>query len=207
MSLRMSALVYVEGETDVPVVSAVMRAAGWGGDEYMVFAKGGSRNVKKTLREQAVKSLPVPRIFIIDADGHCPVELRRSLLPGGSVESVLLRVCDNEIESWILADDRAFSRFFNMPLAKVESPDGVDAKERMLRSVYRLRTSNAQDFAREPSKHSGKYRFGSRYHTLIRRFIDEEWDAQRAAQRSDSLKRAVQRLGELHDRFIGGELS
>ena len=33
MSLRMSALVYVEGETDVPVVSAVMRAAGWGGDE------------------------------------------------------------------------------------------------------------------------------------------------------------------------------
>lgn len=25
----MSALVYVEGETDVPVVSAVMRAAGW----------------------------------------------------------------------------------------------------------------------------------------------------------------------------------
>ena len=89
----MSALVYVEGETDVPVVSAVMRAAGWGGDEYMVFAKGGSRNVKKTLREQAVKSSPVPRIFIIDADGHCPVELRRSLLPGGSVESVLLRVC------------------------------------------------------------------------------------------------------------------
>lgn len=203
----MSALVYVEGETDVPVVSAVMKAAGWGSDEFRVFAKGGSGEVGKVLRKQAVKSSPVPRIFIIDADGHCPVELRRSLLPGGSVKSVLLRVCDNEIESWILADNQAFSRFFNMPLAKVESPDGVDVKERMLRCVYRLGTSNAQDFAREPSKHLGKYRFGSRYHTLIGRFIDEEWDAQRAAQRSDSLKRAVQRLGELHDRFIGGELS
>lgn len=203
----MSALVYVEGETDVPLVSAVMKAAGWGSDEFMVFAKGGFREVGKILRKQAVQSSPVPRIFIIDADGHCPVEVRRSLLPGGSVESVLLRVCDNEIESWILADDQAFSRFFNMPLAKVESPDGVDAKERMLRCVYWLGKSNAQDFAREPSKQSGKYRFGSRYHILIRRFIDEEWDARRAAQRSDSLKRAVQRLGELHDRFIGGELS
>ena len=47
----MSALVYVEGETDVPVVSAVMKAAGWGSDEFRVFAKGGSGEVGKVLRK------------------------------------------------------------------------------------------------------------------------------------------------------------
>lgn len=197
----MKALVYVEGKSDVPVVSAVMKAAGWGSDEFIVFAKGGSGKVGKILKKQAVTPSPIPRVFIIDADGHCPVKLRSSLLPRGSVESVLLRICDNEIESWILADDQGFSRFFNIPLAKVEPPEGIDVKERMLRCVDRFARSNAQDFARVPGKNRGAYNFGSRYLTLMRRFINEEWNAGRAAQRSDSLKRAVQRLGELHSRL------
>ena len=113
----------------------------------------------------------------------------------------MLRICHYEIESWILADDQGFSRFFTIPLAKVESPDGRNAKERMLRCVDRLGRSNTQDFARRSPRSSGAYAFGSRYLVVVGQLMDSEWNAERAALRSDSLRRALQRLRNLRDRF------
>lgn len=203
------ALVYVEGATDVPVISAVMVAAGWEDDEYMVFHKKGSAEVEKELRKQAHISSPIPRIFILDSDGKCPVDIRTSMLPEGSVENVALRICDTEIESWLLADSAAFSRFFNIPLVKVESPDGFDAKERMLACVERYGRKNCQEFVRRPVK-QGKgaaYRFGGRYRTILEQYLQQEWNAERAAACSDSLSRALQRLKELHERAVSGEFA
>lgn len=203
------ALVYVEGATDVPVISAVMVAAGWEEDEYMVFHKKGGAEVKKELRRQAHISSPIPRIFILDSDGKCPVDIRTSMLPEGSVENVALRVCDTEIESWLLADGAAFSRFFNIPLAKVESPDGYNAKERMLACVERYGRRNCQEFVRRPVKQGegSAYRFGGRYRIILEQFLQQEWNAERAAVCSDSLSRALQRLKELHERAVSGEFA
>jgi hypothetical protein len=200
MRIPLKALVYVEGETDIPIVRAVMRAAGWSGGEFEVFALGGAANLEKRLRQQVAQESPIPRIFIMDSDGKCPVELRRRLMAQGSAATVALRICHYEIESWILADDQGFSRFFTIPLAKVVSPDGGNAKERMLRCVDRLGRSNTQDFARRTARNDG-YGFGSRYTILLRRFVDDEWRAERAAPRSNSLSRALLRLRELHERF------
>ena len=197
------ALVYVEGKTDIPVVHAVMRAAGWECEEFIVKSLKGSKKLEARLREQARLPSPVLRIFMRDADGDCPVDIRRRLLPKGSADTVVLRVCDDEIESWLLADDVGLSRFFNMPLAKVESPNGVDAKERMLACVSKYGKKNIKDFVRKESKsHGGRaFIFGARYETILTQFITDEWNIDRAAKRSDSLKRALQRLGELHERF------
>ena len=200
MRIPLKALVYVEGETDIPIVRAVMRAAGWSRGEFEVFALGGAANLEKRLRQQVAQESPIPRIFIMDSDGKCPVELRRRLMAQGSAATVALRICHYEIESWILADGQGFSRFFTIPLAKVVSPDGRNAKERMLRCVDRLGRSNTQDFARRTTRNDG-YGFGSRYTILLRKFVDDEWRAERAAPRSNSLSRALLRLRELHERF------
>ncbi len=200
------AIVYVEGSTDLPVVSAVMRASGWGDEEFRVFSMKGSAPLEARLRDQARRPSCVPRVFLRDADGHCPVDMRRRLLPEGCADTVVLRVCDSEIESWVFADNEGFARFFNIPLAKVELPEGPDAKERMLKCVDRLAKRHKEDFVRKNAK-GGKlptYSFGSRYSIILGQFVDDEWDAQRAAERSDSLARALRRLGELHDRFVSG---
>ena len=202
-ALMPRALVYVEGKTDIPVVHAVMRAAGWEREEFTVFALRGSAKLEARLREQASLPSPILRVFMRDADGQCPVDIRKRLLPKGSADTVVLRVCDDEIESWLLADDVGFSRFFNMPLSKVESPNGVDAKERMLGCVSRYGKRNIKEFVRQESKIRGgrAYIFGARYETILTQFITDEWNIDRAAQRSDSLKRALQRLSERHERF------
>ena len=109
MRIPLKALVYVEGETDIPIVRAVMRAAGWSRGEFEVFALGGAANLEKRLRQQVAQESPIPRIFIMDSDGKCPVELRRRLMAQGSAATVALRICHYEIESWILADDQGFS--------------------------------------------------------------------------------------------------
>jgi len=56
---------------------------------------------------------------------------------------------------------------------------------------------------RQESKIRGgrAYLFGARYETILTQFITDEWNIDRAAQRSDSLKRALQRLSERHERF------
>jgi hypothetical protein len=108
MRVPLTALVYTEGDTDRPVVSAVMKAAGWSGGEFEVFALGGAANLEKRLRQQVAQESPIPRIFIMDSDGKCPVELRRRLMAQGSAATVVLRICHYEIESWILADDQGF---------------------------------------------------------------------------------------------------
>lgn len=202
------AIVYVEGSTDLPVVSAVMRASGWGDEEFRVFSMKGSKPLEARLREQAHRPSCVPRVFLRDADGRCPVDIRRRLLPEGSADTVILRVCDSEIESWVLADNEGFARFFNIPLAKVELPEGPDAKERMLRCVDRLAKRHKEDFVRKNNKGGNRptYSFGSRYGIILGQFVNDEWDAHRGAERSDSLARALRRLGELHDRFVSGEL-
>ena len=203
------ALVYVEGATDVPVISAVMVAAGWGDDEYHILHKGGGKEVGKVLRKQVHIPSPVPRIFILDSDGKCPVEIRASMLPKGSVDNVVLRICDTEIESWLLADSAAFARFFKIPSAKVEPSVGLDAKERMLRCVDLFGKRNCQEFVHK-SMRSGKrdrYQFGSRYRTILEQYLQQEWNAERAAACSDSLRRALQRLKELHERAVSGEFA
>ena len=204
-----TALVYVEGPTDVPVISAIMSAAGWLDDEYKVISKNGGKELDKVLRAQAHKPSPIPRIFLRDSDGNCPVITRNSILPRGSVESVVLRICDTEIESWLLADSEAFARFFNIPLAKVELPDGKNAKERMLRCVDRFGKRNCQEFVKKAMKDGKRdaYRFGARYRTILEQYVEQEWDAGRAALCSDSLNRALRRLRELRERAVGGEFS
>lgn len=203
------ALVYVEGTTDVPVISAVMEAAGWGDDEYLILHKGGGNEVEKVLRKQAHIPSPIPRIFVLDSDGNCPVEIRASMLPKGSVDNVLLRICDTEIESWLLADSAAFARFFNIPSVKVEPSVGRDAKERMLRCVDLFGKRNCQDFVRKSMRNGkrNRYEFGGRYRTILEQYIEQEWDAEAAALSSDSLSRALRRLRELHERAVCGHFS
>lgn len=63
------ALVYVEGTTDVPVISAVMVAAGWGDDEFLILHKGGGKEVKRYFESRPINPLRFPEfLFLIQME-------------------------------------------------------------------------------------------------------------------------------------------
>ena len=106
------AQVIVEGVTDIPVVTALMRAAGWNDDQFKVTSANGKGAIDRDIKKywEAARVLPYVIFRDLDQDGEgCPVTLRAELVehtPGESLD-LLIRIVDQCIESWMLADRRA----------------------------------------------------------------------------------------------------
>ena len=121
------AQVIVEGPTDIPVVTALMRAAGWADSEFSVTSANGKgvigRDIKKYWEAARVLPYVIFRDLDQDADG-CPVTLRAELvehIPGESPD-LLIRIVDQCIESWMLADRRGIAEFCGVSPARVKIP-------------------------------------------------------------------------------------
>ena len=76
------AQVIVEGPTDIPVVTALMRAAGWNDNQFKVTSANGKGVIDRDIKKywEAARFLPyvIFRDLDQDADG-CPVTLRAEL--------------------------------------------------------------------------------------------------------------------------------
>ena len=119
------AQVIVEGETDEPVVTALMRAAGWADSEFSVTSANGKGVIDRDIKKywEAARVLPYVIFRDLDQDGEgCPVTLRAELVehtPGESPD-LLIRIVDQCIESWILADREGIAEFCNRSAASVK---------------------------------------------------------------------------------------
>ena len=195
------AQVIVEGPTDEPVLNALMRAAGWNHDQFEVKRANGKgvidRNIKKYW--EAARVLPYVIFRDLDRDGEgCPVTLRAQLVehtPGESPD-LLIRIVDQCIESWILADRHGIAEFCNRSAASVEPPTSHH-KPYLLRLMKEAKLKDAvEEKGRELD-------FGPAYELHLQRLMTHHWSIERAAAESDSLRRALKRLTELHNRLGG----
>ena len=186
------AQVIVEGPTDIPVVTALMRAAGWADSEFSVTSANG-KDIKKYW--EAARVLPYVIFRDLDQDGEgCPVTLRAELVehtPGESPD-LLIRIVDQCIESWILADREGIAEFCNRSAASVK-PRASHHKPYLLRLMKEAKLKDAvEEKGRELD-------FGPAYAIHLQRLMTDHWSIER-----DSLRRALERLTELHDRLGGG---
>ena len=196
------ARVIVEGATDEPVINALMRAAGWNHDQFEVKRANGKgvidRNIKKYWEAARVHPYVIFRDLDRDGEG-CPVTLRVQLVehtPGESPD-LLIRIVDQCIESWILADRHGIAEFCNRSAASVEPPTSHH-KLYLLRLMKEVKLKDAvEEKGRELD-------FGPAYETHLQRLMTDHWSIERAAAESDSLRRALKRLTDLHDRLGGG---
>ena len=194
--------VIVEGATDEPVINALMRAAGWADSEFRVTSVNGKGVIDRDLKNywEAARVLPYVVFRDLDRDGGgCPVTLRAQLVehtPGESPD-LLIRIVDQCVESWILADREGVAEFCNRSAASVEPPPSHH-KPYLLRL---MKDANLKDAVEEKGC---ELDFGPAYAVHLQRLMTDHWSIERAAVESDSLRRALERLMDLHDRLGGG---
>ena len=196
------AQVIVEGETDEPVINALMHAAGWNDDQFEVKRANGKGVIDRYIKKYWEAARVHPYIIFRDLDrdgGGCPVTLRAELVertPGESPD-LLIRIVDQCIESWILADREGVAEFCEQEPATV-SPPGSHHKAYLLRMMKDARLKKLEDAVEEKGR---ELDFGPRYNTCLQNLMTHHWSIERAATESDSLRRALERLTELHDRL------
>lgn len=196
------AQVIVEGETDEPVINALMRAAGWKDGEFDFTLANGKGEIDKKIKScwEAARTIPYVIFRDLDRDGGgCPVTLRTELVertPGESPD-LLIRIVDQCIESWILADRQGVAEFCKRSKESVKPP----ASHHKLYMLRMMKDAKLKDAVEEKGR---ELDFGPMYRVYLERLMKRYWSAARAATESDNLRRALERLTELHDRLGGG---
>ena len=194
------AKVIVEGTTDEPVINALMRAAGWADHEFLVWSVNGKGAIDRDLKNYWEAARVHPYVVFRDLDrdgGGCPVTLRAELVertPGESPD-LLIRIVDQCIESWILADRQGVAEFCNRSAASIELPPSHHKP--YLLSLMKDVKDAVEEKGRELD-------FGPAYAKHLQRLMTDHWSIERAAAESDSLRRALERLTDLHNRLGGG---
>lgn len=196
------AQVIVEGPTDEPVINALMCAAGWADSEFSVTSANGKGVIDRDIKKywDAARSIPYVIFRDLDRDeGGCPVAVRSMLSSKTRGESpdLLIRIVDQCIESWILADRQGVAEFCDRSMASVKPP--ASHHKPYLLSI--MKEAKLKD-AVEQKGH--ELDFGPAYAIHLQRLMTDHWSIERAAAESDSLRRALKRLTDLHDRLGGG---
>jgi len=195
------AQVIVEGVTDIPVVTALMRAAGWDEDQFAVRSVNGKGAIDARIQKYWEASQIIPHVIFRDVDydeGACPVALRSALsskTPGDS-PNLLIRIVDQCIESWMLADRRGIAEFCGVSPARVKIP--ASHHKSYLLSMFR--EAKLKDAVAHVDN---ELDFGPAYELHVQRFMKTAWNVERAADDSPSLRRALQRLRDLRERLAG----
>ena len=198
------AQVIVEGPTDIPVVTALMRAAGWNDNQFKVMSANGKGAIDRDIKKYWEAARFIPYVIFRDLDrdeGGCPVAVRSMLsskTPGESPD-LLIRIVDQCIESWILADREGVAEFCNRSAASVKPP----ASHHKPYLLSMMKEAKLKDAVEEKGR---ELDFGPAYALHLQRLMTNHWSIERAATESDSLRRALERLTELHDRLGGGTL-
>lgn len=159
--------------------------------------KGGFGYLKSKLPSLCSLSKSQPVILFTDLDNaECPVKLISHWMNGmEKPQGLLFRVVVREIESWVLADHKAFSAYFGISQAKLPSdPDSLpNPKAALLKLIGGSRREIKDAMI---AKKGALAIQGVGYNTVLVDFIKTSWSSIRAQERSKSLKKAFIRINE-----------
>lgn len=194
--------VIVEGPTDEPVIKALMRAAGWADSEFSVTSANGKGVIDRYIKKYWEAAQIIPYVIFRDLDrdeGGCPVAVRSMLSSKtrGESHDLLIRIVDQCIESWILADRQGVAEFCDRSMASVKPP----ASHHKPYLLSLMKEAKLKDAVEQQGR---LLDFGPAYALHLQRLMTHHWSIERAATESDSLRRALKRLTDLHDRLGGG---
>lgn len=167
-------------------------------------AFGGYGHIKANLHKYHNLSSRAPVFIVTDLDRfECPPSLRRSWLNQANIaeplpENMLFCVAKTEIESWLLADTLGICDLLQISGAKLSKDienSVIDAKEYLVRLAKVSRNSNVKKDLVPLAKSSAAT--GINYNFRLSEFVKSSWNPHRAAENNASLRRAIQKLGQL----------
>ena len=168
------------------------------GEKFSVgptFRQNGNGYLKQRLPNFCSIAERQPFLLITDLDQTvCPTYLISDWLGNRpKPPNLLFRVAVREIEAWLLADHDGIIDFLGARVTKLtEKPDALpDPKSEFLRQALRAPREIREDIVPEKNAIT---RIGLGYNRRLTDFVRNVWNPNRAAARSDSLRRARERL-------------
>ncbi len=163
---------------------------------WQVVRKNGSGYLRTRARDFNRTAQSVPVFMLADQDRAevCPAELIETWLGVPPAPNLLFRVAVMEIESWVMADRRAFAGFLSIRGESIpENPDTILRPKELIVSL--ARKSRRRDIREDlvPARGSTAA-VGPAFNARLGEFVATAWDPTRAAEGSASLMKAVMRL-------------
>jgi len=186
----------VEGLLDEAVAKRLIVQAG--ASPGSIYGKNG----KGTLRSRIAGYNNAARhalwlvIVDLDNDAPCAPEFRQTWLPSPA-QHLCFRIAVHEIESWLLADKEQLARFLSVPVARVPNTpeDLADPKKEMVGVASSSRSRPIrEDMVPRPG--SGRS-VGPAYTSRLIEFTQSRWRPMIARRYSESLRGAMDCLGQL----------
>jgi hypothetical protein len=169
---------------------------GWSMPLTSINTKGITKLLPELPRfiQQAKHLRPV--LCIADTDGKCVKALLSEWLPKAPPENFSLRLAVSEAESWLLADRKALACYLEIAEKLVSKiPDEEVNPKRHLLTL--ARKSKKRDIRLEVVSQTDLSKQGNGYNPHFCNFVKTHWSAQRAAENSPSLARALPRIVNL----------
>lgn len=186
--------VVIEGESDRGVATAIVRAAGH--ELGKIVVKNGKTKLDPLIPNYNRAATTSAWVVLRDSDTQCPVELRTKLTAaiGTLSPSFLLRIVHPMSEGWLLADSDGFAEHFGIRAAAV--PRDPESLAHPKATVLQLCAKSRYRAIRSDMV-TNAGRTGPLYVVRVNEFAAEHWNVGRAAENSDSLRRAVERIRRL----------
>ncbi|MGD9896640.1 MAG: hypothetical protein AB7T14_06160 [Candidatus Methylacidiphilaceae bacterium] len=188
--------VAVEGVIDEAVVKRLIEHVG--GVPGEVHGGKGKMEIRKRFAGyvHAARFSPWMVLVDLDQDADCAPLLRAGWL-SAQEEQLCFRVAVRAVEAWLLADAKSIARFLRIE-QRLVPPDPESLLDPKIKLVEVARESRNRDLRADivPRPHSGR-KTGPAYVSRMIEFVHGNWQPDRAAQRSESLRRAIEALRRL----------
>ena len=132
----------------------------------------------------------------LDTDVDCAPRLRERLLDSPS-PGMAFRIAVREVEAWLMADRKSFSRYFGVSVGLVTNdPESVrHPKDHLVSVVRRSRSRRIRDDV--VPRDRSKARIGPGYSSRLIEYVQSAWSPAAASDRSESLRRCLDRLSRV----------
>ncbi|HBP4656368.1 TPA: hypothetical protein L5599_000836 [Pseudomonas aeruginosa] len=190
---------YVVGEDQACCSLATMMIVQLGGEvKHQSVERGFGPFVAKIRNMNTIAQNVMPVVMLADGDqGACVVAQRNEWMPLHPAGRFCLRLAVREAESWVLSDREGLSQFAEVSSATIPAnPDGLPDPKRSLLNVMQRSRRRVLREEMLPGRASNAL-VGLGYNLHLKAFIETVWSAERAAQNSPSLLRALNRIAAL----------
>lgn len=186
----------VEGAVDEAVMRRLVAHAG--GQTGSVYGRNGKTALRKRIKgyNKAARHAPWVVLVDLDNDADCAPPILDEWVPEPA-PNLCFRIAVREVEAWLMADAQTLSRFLRVGLGTLlAEPEKLQRpKDTMVDLARRSRRKDIRaDMA--PREKSGR-RVGPAYASRLIEYVQEHWRPDVAAERSESLQRAIHCLRKL----------
>ena len=190
---RPIALLVTEGALEIPAALRILRMLGCDAAGIQGIDKGGRNRFWREARRynQAAVHVGIVLGFADLESFPCPSGLLAKYLPHGQSQDFVLRIAEPMLESWFLADAEGMARYLQVERRLFPvNPDRDVHPKRTLVNIARHSRRRALRADLVPDLGSFGV-VGKGYTPAMTHFIETVWHPKRAAQRSESLRKAI----------------